>query len=396
MNSYSESELPLLELFDILMEQQSVVGMALHRLITDEQGVPANYVFVYVNTAFESLTGLTRDYIIGKTVTDVLPDLQTGRFDWINTYGQVVLTGQSIPFEQHAESLNRCYRVTAYCPQPPYFVTLFQDITERKQRDATLQERATYHQLVFEHMTEGLVMHAIVYDDAGVAIDYRILDVNPSFERMLGVERQHVIDRLASDVYGAVAFLDIYARVAETMEPYQFDAPFGDKTYAVRVFAPRRGEFVTMFFDVTEERRHTAAQQTALRELSSPLIPLIDGVVVLPLIGSIDNQRAQQVQETLLEGVMQHRANTVILDITGVQTVDNETANGFMQAAQAVRLLGAQVMMTGIQPRIAQTLIHLGADLSGIKTYSSLQSGIAAVLQLSQQRLGTRSRNSGA
>jgi anti-anti-sigma factor len=123
------------------------------------------------------------------------------------------------------------------------------------------------------------------------------------------------------------------------------------------------------------------AQRDALRELSTPLIPISDEVVILPLIGTIDSQRAQQMMEALLEGVARHQASLVILDITGVSVVDTQVAQAFIQAAQAVRLLGAQVMLTGIQPQIAQTLVHLGADLSGIQTQGSLQAGIAAALQ---------------
>jgi anti-anti-sigma factor len=123
------------------------------------------------------------------------------------------------------------------------------------------------------------------------------------------------------------------------------------------------------------------AQQAALRELSTPLIPVSDKVVIMPLIGTIDTGRAQQVMETLLEGVAHHQATLAILDITGVSVVDTQVAQALIGAAQAVRLLGAQVMLTGIQPQIAQTLVHLGVDLSGIETRGSLQSGIAEALR---------------
>jgi rsbT co-antagonist protein RsbR len=123
------------------------------------------------------------------------------------------------------------------------------------------------------------------------------------------------------------------------------------------------------------------AQQAALRELSTPLIPVSDKVVIMPLIGTIDTGRAQQVMETLLEGVAHHQATLAILDITGVSIVDTQVAQALIGAAQAVRLLGAQVMLTGIQPQIAQTLVHLGVDLSNIETRGSLQSGIADALR---------------
>src|SRR4029078_2730124 len=100
----------------------------------------------------------------------------------------------------------------------------------------------------------------------------------------------------------------------------------------------------------------------------------------MPLIGTIDSSRAQQVIETLLNGVATTRATTAILDITGVQVVDTQVANALLSAAQAVKLLRAQVIITGIRPEVAQTLVGLGLDLSTIVTRSSLQSGISFAL----------------
>jgi rsbT co-antagonist protein RsbR len=124
------------------------------------------------------------------------------------------------------------------------------------------------------------------------------------------------------------------------------------------------------------------AQQVTLRELSNPLLPISDNVVIMPLIGNIDSRRAQTMLEGLLEGVAEHQAELVILDITGVRMVDTQVAQAFIQAAQAVRLLGAQVILTGIQPQIAQTLIHLGVDMNIFQTFGNLQAGIASALQV--------------
>jgi len=144
--------------------------------------------------------------------------------------------------------------------------------------------------------------------------------------------------------------------------------------------------------DVTERKRHETeiatlqqeiieTQQAAIRELSTPLIPIAQDVLIMPLIGTIDSTRAQMVMEALLEGVAHYQAELAIVDITGVSMGDTQVAQALVQAAQAIQLLGAQVMLTGIQPQIAQTLIHLGVDLSGIITYGRLQSGIASVLK---------------
>ncbi len=144
---------------------------------------------------------------------------------------------------------------------------------------------------------------------------------------------------------------------------------------------------VAIIRDLTEQRKAEAeharlqqqlieAQQVAIRELSTPLLPLADHVIAMPLVGTIDCSRAQQVMETLLEGIADYQAETAIVDITGITTIDTQIAQALIRTAQAVRLLGAHIILTGIQPPIAQALVHLGADLSGILTYSTLQAGI--------------------
>jgi PAS domain S-box-containing protein len=122
------------------------------------------------------------------------------------------------------------------------------------------------------------------------------------------------------------------------------------------------------------------AQRAALRELSTPLVPLADGVIAMPLIGTIDSVRAHEVMEKLLEGITTLRARTAILDITGVKVVDAMVADALLKVARAAKLLGADVILTGISPEVARSLIQLGADLSGIVTLGTLESGISYAL----------------
>lgn len=122
-------------------------------------------------------------------------------------------------------------------------------------------------------------------------------------------------------------------------------------------------------------------QQRTINELSVPLLPLSKETLVLPLIGTVDSRRVQQVMETLLEGVAQHRTKLVIMDITGVAVVDTQVAQAFIQIAQAVQLLGAQVILTGVQPQIAHTIVNLGLDLGELQTRSSLQAGVVTALE---------------
>jgi anti-anti-sigma regulatory factor/PAS domain-containing protein len=122
-------------------------------------------------------------------------------------------------------------------------------------------------------------------------------------------------------------------------------------------------------------------QAAALAERSSPLIPITDEILVLPLIGSIDTERGQQVLDTVLHGTSERGAKVAIIDITGVRTVDTQAASALTSAAQALRLLGVEPVLTGIRPEVAQTLVGLGVNLLSITTRSTLQSGISYALK---------------
>lgn len=141
---------------------------------------------------------------------------------------------------------------------------------------------------------------------------------------------------------------------------------------------------VWSFRDVTArvraEEERIAMQEALLVELSTPLIPISEQVVLMPLIGTVDAQRAQRVMETLLSGVNARRATMTIIDITGVPVADTYVASMLVQCARAVRLLGAQVVLTGIRPDVAHLLVELGVDLRGIVTRGTLQAGIAYAL----------------
>lgn len=122
-------------------------------------------------------------------------------------------------------------------------------------------------------------------------------------------------------------------------------------------------------------------QAAALAERSSPLIPITDDILVLPLIGSIDPERGQQILDTVLDGAKQSQVRVAIIDITGVRTVDTQAASALTSAAQALRLLGVLPVLTGIRAEVAQTIVSLGVSLAGITTRSTLKSGIEYALR---------------
>jgi len=123
------------------------------------------------------------------------------------------------------------------------------------------------------------------------------------------------------------------------------------------------------------------SQQQTIRELSTPILPLYEGILVLPLVGAIDSFRAGQMMERLLTTIAERQADIVILDITGVPVIDTAVANYLLQTARAAQLIGAHVILVGIGPEIAQTMVQLGVDVSSIEVGATLQSGIDLALR---------------
>jgi rsbT co-antagonist protein RsbR len=132
-----------------------------------------------------------------------------------------------------------------------------------------------------------------------------------------------------------------------------------------------------------------------VRDLSTPVIRIYEQILVLPLIGEIDAERAQQIETSLLAGIERHRATEVLLDLTGVPFVDTAVAAYLLRAARAAQLIGSGVSIVGISPRVAQSLVHLRIDFSGIATHANLQSGLVHALRkrnLSIRRMGEEAR----
>jgi len=130
-----------------------------------------------------------------------------------------------------------------------------------------------------------------------------------------------------------------------------------------------------------------------IRQASTPIAPVYEGIVVVPLVGMFDTQRAELLTERLLRAIADARAQVVILDITGVPLFDTEAAQLIIRTGMAVRLLGTQMILVGVSPAIAQTIVGLGVDLAGLKTLSSLQDGLAHALALRRLRIAPIAAN---
>ncbi|MCC6989475.1 MAG: STAS domain-containing protein [Acidobacteria bacterium] len=128
-------------------------------------------------------------------------------------------------------------------------------------------------------------------------------------------------------------------------------------------------------------------QQEELLELSTPVVTLSEGVLALPMIGTLDSARTQVVMESLLQRIVETGAEVAIIDITGVPTVDTLVAQHLLKTVTAIRLMGAEAIISGIRPQIAQTIVHLGVDLQGVTTKANLADALAIALHRTGQKI---------
>ena len=161
-------------------------GFAWHKIIVDENGLPVDYEYLEVNNAFENLTGLNRNDILFKRVSEVIPELKNDDFDWIGTYGRVALNNEKIQFEQYSKAFGRWYNITAYSPVHGEFATIFEDITERKKIERVNWENQERMDVIFNSIQAGIV----VIDRETHSIAY----VNQMAAKMIGAPQDEIMD----------------------------------------------------------------------------------------------------------------------------------------------------------------------------------------------------------
>jgi rsbT co-antagonist protein RsbR len=157
-------------------------------------------------------------------------------------------------------------------------------------------------------------------------------------------------------------------------------ARLADVTWESNLLLDQLGLYTTEVYQQGREEV-IARQQQELLELSTPVVELWEGILALPLIGTLDSARTQVVMESLLQRIVETGAGLAIIDITGVPTVDTLVAQHLLKTVAAARLMGAECIISGIRPQIAQTIVHLGVDLQGILTKATLGSAFAVALE---------------
>ena len=153
-----------------------------------------------------------------------------------------------------------------------------------------------------------------------------------------------------------------------------------DETWSTNELLDKLGLYTTEVYQKTREEI-ISRQQEEMLELSTPVVKLWDGILGLPMIGTLDSARTQIVMESLLQKIVETGSALAIIDITGVPTVDTLTAQHLLKTVTAARLMGAECIISGIRPQIAQTIVHLGVDLGDVITKASLADALALALE---------------
>lgn len=193
-----------------LLIENMMDGYAYHQIIKDGSDIPIDYIFLDVNSAFETITGLTKDEILGKTATEVLPGIKESGFDWIGAFGQVALTGNPIRFDNHMEPLGRWHEVSVYSGEYGFFITFFRDITDEKKAHDTFVVSETRYRRLFESAKDGIL---ILDAETG-----KIMNVNPFLVALLGYPEEEI---LGKTIWEIGTFKDIIENLENFLELQQ-------------------------------------------------------------------------------------------------------------------------------------------------------------------------------
>ncbi len=345
---------------------------------------------------------LTPADMLGKADTDFFPPETIEHFRTLQE--QVCETDAPLEAESEAKLEDgvhayRTIRVPIHNAEDEICAigTVAVDITVQLENERLVSELAE-NQAILTGIVDNAPMLILVQDTEGT-----FLLMSPVAASAFGLEPKDLIGKTDHDIFPqetADAFLKDIRHVAETGETLTREdhTPVGDemRVYLTNKFPIQNvsGEnyaVATVAVDITDLKRSEEererlqqevieAQREALKELSTPIIPVVDRIIVMPLVGSIDSMRARDLMRALLEGISEHRAKIVILDVTGVPMMDTGIVNHINKTIQAARLKGAQTIVTGISDAVAEAIVDLGIDWGAVETLSDLRTGLKIAL----------------
>ncbi len=263
---------------------------------------------------------------------------------------------------------------------------LRQELVEHFREKRDLLRQQWVHQMTAKGLLEGLSQEETetesitIYDTVIICLETGKYEGAQTYARRMaerGVLRGMTTEQI---IGGLLTLRDVYGR--SLFERYQQDME--RLSMALDVYEPVANKILSIvaLAFIEEREKVVRQQQEAIRELSTPVLQVRDRLLILPIIGVIDTHRARQLTEQLLSAIRAKRAKVVVMDITGVPAVDSKIAGHLVQTVDASKLMGATVVVTGISPEIAQTLVTLGVDIAKMNTVGDLQGGIEVADQL--------------
>ena len=253
--------------------------------------------------------------------------------------------------------------------------------------DHLREHRTNLREKWVQRITDARLLSAMspqeIFSEATAVYDKYVDTLETGSVETLQEYAQDLSERIISrgvethEVLGIVLLLrDVLAR--SLFERYQSDPSLLDRILDAYEPAANRIAVIVGVSFVRERERVIGEQQATIHELSTPVLQVREQLLILPIIGILDSRRATQLTEQLLDAIRTHRARVVVIDVTGVPAIDETVANHLVQTVKACRLMGAGVIITGLSPDIAQTLVTLGVDLSMMNPVGDLQGGIEA------------------
>lgn len=249
-----------------------------------------------------------------------------------------------------------------------WLASLKQALGDGRIADAEIQQQATE---LLNHAADALGVTADVAAPAWAAVR----------EMLEGLSRSRAVQGFSSTETATFVFSLKQPIFAQLRASITDNAPMlADISWQATELVDRLGMHTIQTYQQSREDV-IARQQEDLLELSTPVVKLWDGILALPMIGTLDSSRTQVVMEALLQRIVDTGSTVAIIDITGVPTVDTLVAQHLLKTVTAIRLMGADCIISGIRPQIAQTIVHLGIDLRGVVTRATLADALAVALE---------------
>jgi rsbT co-antagonist protein RsbR len=257
---------------------------------------------------------------------------------------------------------------------------VFPELVAHLRKNRTLLREEWAHRITEAHLLTAMTDEEVITETTSIYDNYLNVLETGDVEALEAYARnlsERIIPRgvETDDVIGIVLLLrDVLLR--SLFEKSQSSLALLSRMLDAFEPAARRITVTVAAGFVHERERIIRQQQDAIRELSTPVLPVREGLLILPIVGVIDPQRARQLTQQLLRGIRANRAKVVVIDITGVPSINSTVANHLVMTVEAARLLGASAIVTGLSPEIAQTLVTIGVDLSKMNTVCDLREGI--------------------